>query len=157
MTRAAAAGAVTAAGLAVQRAWSARERLLATIAGATHRRDPEWLVLTVNRPPWEVTPDGHPPEPLARLGGAVEIRVRPAPGDRGSELAVRPTGADPGAQRTEAQRTEARRAARLALREAKQVLETGEVLGPTQPPTARPTLLGPLAYAVRHAREEGRL
>ncbi len=146
MTRAAAVGAVTAAGLAAQRAWAARERVLGTIAGARGPA-PEWLVRTVNRPPWEVMSDGRPPEALARLGDAVEVRIRPAPGDRGAELAVRPTGADP----------ETRRSARLALREAKQLLETGEVIGPSQPPTTRPTLLNrPLAYVTRHAREEGR-
>jgi hypothetical protein len=147
MTRAAAAGAVTAAGLAVQRAWAARERVLGTIAGGARGPEPEWLVRTVNRPPWEVMSDGRPPEALARLGDAVEVRIRPAPGDRGAELAVRPTRTDP----------ETRRCARLALREAKQLLETGEVIGPSQPPTARPTLLNrPLAYVTRHAREEGR-
>jgi hypothetical protein len=147
MTRAATVGAATAAGLAVQRAWAARERLLGTIAGGGRPPESEWLVRTVNRPPWEVMTEGRPPEALARLGDAVEVRIRPAPGDRGAELAVRPTRPDP----------ESRRTARLALREAKQLLETGEVIAPSQPSTTRPTMLNrPLAYVTRHAREEGR-
>jgi hypothetical protein len=145
-TRAAVVAGVTAGGVAVRRMLANRGVL--PMSADRHGSEGEWLVLTVNRPPWEVTPDGRPPEPLARLGEAVEVRVRPAPGDRGSELAIRPTGTD----------RDARRAARLALRESKQLLETGEVLKASGPPTTRSTLLNrPLAYATRHAREEGRL
>jgi hypothetical protein len=145
-TRAAVVVAGTAGGVVLRRALAARGVLPSGLRGDGPQG--EWLVLTINRPPWEVAPDGQPPEPLARLGEAVEVRVRPAPGDRGSELAIRPTGTD----------RDARRAARLALRQSKQLLETGEVLAPDAPPTARRTLLNrPLEFATRHAREEGRL
>src|SRR5436305_6301602 len=53
-------------------------------------REPEWLVVTVYRAPTDLAPDGTLPEPLARLGDGVEVRIRPAPGDRGTELSARP-------------------------------------------------------------------
>jgi hypothetical protein len=116
---------------------------------------PEWLVATVYRAPTEVTPDGRLPEPLRFLGDAVEVRITPAPGDRGTELAVRPR---PGAATDRFDGRDPIRATRLALRQTKMLLETGEILGPSRPPTSRRTLLNrPLEYATRHAREEGRL
>ncbi|MEU8181613.1 hypothetical protein AB0B86_12690 [Micromonospora sp. NPDC049047] len=91
---------------------------------------PGWEVVTVDRPPEQVLPGGRWPEPLRRLDGAVEVRVRPAPGDRGTELAARPlagatppvglaahlVGDDPGLL------------VRRALRQIKQRAEAGEVL-----------------------------
>jgi hypothetical protein len=59
------------------------------------------------------------PAPLAALGDRVEVRVTPAPGDRGAELAARFTGTP-----TENAIGELR----AALREAKQLVEVGEVL-----------------------------
>jgi len=54
------------------------------------RADPRrWLAVTVNRAPSDVLPDGSPPAPLAELGDAIEVQVRPAPGDKGAELAAR--------------------------------------------------------------------
>ncbi|MET8912308.1 hypothetical protein [Micromonospora sp. NPDC004551] len=103
-----------------------------------HRRRPaaaapdprRWQVVTVAGRPEEVLPPGRPPDPLRRLGGAVELSSRPAPGGRGTELAARlPAGGaalpglaahlvgdDPG------------RFLRQVLRETKQLVETGEVL-----------------------------
>lgn len=89
-----------------------------------------WEVVTVDRPPEQVLPGGRWPEPLARLDGAVEVRVRLAPGDRGTELAARPlvgaippaglaahlVGDDPGLL------------VRRTLRQIKQRVEAGEVL-----------------------------
>jgi len=47
---------------------------------------------------------------------------------------------------------------RAALRQARQLLETGEVLTPDEQPTARRTLRNlPLELATRRARGEGRL
>jgi hypothetical protein len=47
---------------------------------------------------------------------------------------------------------------RSALRDAKSLIETGEVIKPTEPPTTRQTLLGmPLELAIRRSGGEGRL
>lgn len=117
-----------------------------------------WLVVTVNRPPDEVAGGGGLPDQLVALGDSVEVQVRPAPGGRGTELAARP--------RTEPRRSRFRRAAgrdprqdvRRALREAKQVLEAGEVVRANEPGTTKRTLLGiPIDLATRRAGGEGRL
>ncbi|MET8260657.1 hypothetical protein [Micromonospora sp. NPDC005205] len=103
-----------------------------------------WEVVTVDRPPEQVLPEGRWPEPLRRLDGAVEVRVRPAPGDRGTELAARalagvtpPTGLaahvvgdDPGLL------------VRRTLRQIKQRVETGEVLRADRSALDRPGVPG---------------
>ncbi|OLE21001.1 MAG: hypothetical protein AUG44_29010 [Actinobacteria bacterium 13_1_20CM_3_71_11] len=148
ITRAAFVGAATAGGVVAGRAISARAygRWPARLRAA---KLPEWLVVTVHTSPAEIAPQSRLPEPLQRLGETVEVQIRPAPGDRGTELRARPRiGGDP--QRW--------RELRLALRQSKQLIETGEILSPDEPPTTRKTALSrPLAYATRHAREEGRL
>jgi hypothetical protein len=97
-----------------------------------------WEVVTVDRPPEQVLPDGRWPDPLRSLDGAVEVRVRPAPGDRGTELAARPLvgrqragglaahvfGDDPGRQ------------VRWTLDQVKQRVETG--VEPHSPGRDRP-------------------
>ncbi|MGY1855344.1 hypothetical protein [Modestobacter sp. SYSU DS0290] len=60
-----------------------------------------------------------PPAPLAAFGDRLEVRVTPAPGDRGAELAARFRGPV-----TEEEIGELR----SALRQAKQLVEVGEVL-----------------------------
>lgn len=109
------------------------------------RRGERWMVVTVNRPPMDVLPEGRPPTPLDEFGDALEITVRPAPGDRGTELAARlretPSAAEtslPSRLAGEDPRQEVRR----ALREAKSLLETGEVLRSDAPPTAREDTIG---------------
>lgn len=103
-----------------------------------------WEVVTVDRPPEQVLPDGRWPEPLRRLDGAVEVRVRPAPGDRGTELAARPlagvtpptglaahlVGDDPGLL------------VRRTLRQIKQRVEAGEVLRADRSALDRPEVHG---------------
>jgi hypothetical protein len=84
--------------------------------------DPEraarrWRVVTVLRDPADVS--ASLPAPLAALGDRVEVRVTPAPGDRGTELAARYRGT-PGEEEIGD--------LRAALREAKALLEVGEVL-----------------------------
>jgi hypothetical protein len=155
------AGAVAAVGGAVAR------RLLGPHDGqwpprpAGPAREERWHVITVNRPLDRITPHGGLPEPLAQLGEGVEVQLRPAPGNRGTEIAVRLRDGDPHGVAAAAARIsgeDPRRALRAALRQAKQVAETGEVLSPDQPPTSRETLLNrPLEYATRHGRQEGRL
>ena len=120
-----------------------------------------WHTVTVNRPPEEVAPEGRLPEPLAGLGDAVEVRVRLAPGGRGSELAARLRGGAPAGVAEAVARvagSDPRQDLRAALRQSKQLLETGEVLSPDKPPTTRRTLRGlPLELATHRAGGEGRL
>jgi hypothetical protein len=76
-----------------------------------------WRAVTVLCPPERIGTDL--PAPLAALGDRLELRTTPAPGDRGTELAARfrdrPSDDDLGRLRA-------------ALREAKQLIEVGEVL-----------------------------
>ena len=116
------------------------------IAGAD--RPDRWHVVTVYLPMEEVAPEGRlRPGPLTELGDGVELAVRPAPGDRGTEIAARPLGG--GAEVGEVRR---------ALRETKSLLECGEVVLPSGPPTTERTLRSrPLEHATKHGREEGTL
>jgi hypothetical protein len=129
--------------------------------GAAEKVPDRWHSVTVNRPPEEVAPEGRLPEPLAKLDDAVEVRLRPAPGGRGTELAARvrdgvPAGA--GGAVARAAGSDPRQDLRAALRQSKQLLETGEVLHPDEPPTTRRTLRSlPLELATRRAGGEGRL
>ena len=129
--------------------------------GAAGKVPDRWHSVTVNRPPEEVAPEGRLPEPLATLGDAVEVRLRPAPGGRGTELAARlRDGALAGAAGAVARvaGSDPRQEVRAALRQSKQLLETGEVLSPDEPSTTRRTLRSlPLELATRRARGEGRL
>jgi hypothetical protein len=148
-----------AGGLAVGRALRARRGS----SGPTGGPQPggRWHVLTVNLPQEQVAPGGRLPDPLSELGDAVEVRLRPAPGDRGTEIAVRLRAGEPsgvGATVSRLRGDDPRWAVRRALRESRSLLETGEVLRPSQPPTTERTLLSrPLEYATKHGREEGLL
>jgi len=132
-----AAAAVAVRRLILHRRWRPRLR----------RQDGRWHSITVNRRPEDVS-TAIGPAPLEELGLEVDIRYRPAPGGRGTEVSVcAPHGG-----------LAQQRKIRAALRQAKQLWETGEVLQPDEPGTAQRTLLNrPLAYATRHAREDGRL
>ncbi|MFC4105703.1 hypothetical protein [Micromonospora zhanjiangensis] len=130
MTRSAAAAAVTAGGAAVGRALAGRGLGSWPVSRPTDR-DGHWQVVTVGRSPAELAPGGRLPEPLARLGDAVEVRLRPAPGDRGTEIAVRLRDGEPRALTGLAIQVtgdDPRLAIRTALRLTKQWAETGEVL-----------------------------
>ena len=145
-----------AGGVAVRRIRSARRR-----GGPSPNSVARWHVVTIYRPPGEVAPGGRPPEPVAELGGLVDVRVRPAPADRGTELGVRlrvpaPTGVRGVAARLS--RRDPRYAVRRALRQARQLVETGEVLHPDWPPSTKPTLTGtPIDAVVRRGMEVGLL
>ncbi len=77
-----------------------------------------WRVVTVLLPADRVDP-GDLPAPLAALGDRIEVRVTPAPADKGTEVAAR--------YRTAPSEEDIGRL-RAALRASKQLLETGEVL-----------------------------
>jgi len=120
-----------------------------------------WRGVTINRSPAEVMLDGQLPQPLAALGDLIEVEVAQAPGGRGTELRARlrqavPSGAVSAAARLSG--NDQRQQVRSALREAKQLIEVGEVLrvNPT-PHGKRPaTPAGKLVdIAARRAPGEG--
>jgi hypothetical protein len=84
-----------------------------------------WITVTIYRPLDEVAPGGRLPKRLAALGSRVETAIRPAPGDRGTEVAARPVLTD-GSEGDD--QKELRDEVRVALRQDKQELEVGEVL-----------------------------
>jgi hypothetical protein len=101
-------------------------------------------VVRVNRAPDEVA--ASLPSPLTDLGDAIEVKLRPAPGGRGTEIHARVVG-------------EAVSDAdlRRALRISRSLLEVGDVLRPGTA-TTTPTLLNrALQGATRRGREEGML
>jgi hypothetical protein len=103
--------------------------------------------VTINRSPEEVGAAGPLPPPLDGLGDRLEVRTRPAPGGRGTELAVRSKQAPPPGSTSMPARLagrDPRQEIRTALREAKSLLETGEVMRPDAPPTTRETPAGRL-------------
>ena len=55
-----------------------------------------WLVVTVYRQPDDVRTQVDGAGPLSRMRSEIEVTVRPAPGDKGTELAARPTAPDGG-------------------------------------------------------------
>jgi len=120
-----------------------------------------WRAVTIHRSQEEVMPSGQLPAPLAALGEQVEVRVRPAPGGKGTELAARlrtpePTGARSAAARVNGD--DPRQQVRSALREAKQLIEVGQVLRVDPTPHGRraATPTGALVeLATRRAPGEG--
>jgi hypothetical protein len=117
------------------------------LQAANDSRDDHWLAVTVNCSPDQLTPPESLPEPLARLRDRVELRVRPAAGDKGTELLARPT--DDSLSRPDL---------RVALRQAKSLIETGLVIHPDSPGSAHPGPAGRLLGAVvGRAQKEGRL
>ncbi|MCW3845188.1 hypothetical protein ONA70_34500 [Micromonospora yasonensis] len=113
-------------------------------AAGTDPRPGRWQVVTVAGRPEEVLPPGRWPEPLRRLDGAVELHARPAPGGRGTELAARPLGGDRGFPGMAAHLVgdDPGRFIRQALRETKQLAETGEVLRADRSRPGRPEVPG---------------
>ena len=90
----------------------------ASVSDDPERAARRWRAVTVLCSPADVRVDDLP-APLAALGSLVEVRVTPAPGDKGTEIAARyrATPSDEELGRL-----------RAALRASKQLLETGEVL-----------------------------
>lgn len=86
-----------------------------------------WLAVTVLRDPGEVDV-GDLPAPLAELEDRIEVRVDPAPGDRGTELRARLREPSSGGLGQRLGGEDPQADLRSALRRAKQLLEVGEVL-----------------------------
>ena len=107
-----------------------------------------WVVVTVLRPPGEVT-GWAALAPVQALGDAAETRVVEAPGGRGTELGVRwQLGQDARRPLDEL---------RIALREVKQVLEVGEVLrSMPRPEGNRPGTPGGRLVDAAERRADGR-
>jgi hypothetical protein len=119
-----------------------------------------WLAVTIDAPPEAVRDDARVRERLDAVDEAILIRVETAPGDRGTELAVRlrdERRGDTGLAARIAGR-DPRQALRRALRDAKALVETGEVL---ELEPADPHMRGPggalIEAAGRRAQGEGRL
>ena len=133
----------------------------ATSAPADAEARSRWRSVTINRSEEDVMRHGQLPGPLAALGDLVEVQVRTAPGGKGTELAARllapePTG--PGSAAARVSGDDPRQQVRSALRQAKQLIEVGEVLHVDPTPhghrTATPT--GELVeVATRRAPGEG--
>jgi hypothetical protein len=125
----------------------------------TRQTPARWRYVTINRPPEEVANGGVLPEPLAALGDEVETTMRLAPGGRGTELGARLVGGEPTGARAARKRlagNDPRQDVRVALRQAKQLIEAGEVLQADRPGTSKSTLRGkPLEFALRRAGSEG--
>ncbi|WP_378143889.1 hypothetical protein ACFJGV_10625 [Cnuibacter sp. UC19_7] len=102
-------------------------------------RHPEgWKSVTVLGDPAAFEQDGYPP-PLQRFVEALEVRVQPAPGDKGFEVHAR---IKEGVEAESFGDEDPEKALRTALRDAKQVFETGEVLRSVpRPHGERPTTL----------------
>ena len=128
---------------------------------SSDRTADRWHAITVNRAPEEVAPEGQLPGPLAELGDQIEVRVQPAPGERGTEIHARVRGPVPsgaGGVRARISGEDPRQALRKALRETQWLLETGEVLKPDTETTTKPTPGGKLlGMATNRSWEEGRL
>lgn len=99
-----------------------------------------WLVVTVFREPSEVDP-ARLPAPLTRWGDRIEVRVRPAPGGKGTELGVRlrDRSSSSGGALGRLTGTDPQADLRSALRQAKQLIEVGELLAVDPAPHGRRT------------------
>ncbi|MEU6389531.1 hypothetical protein [Streptomyces sp. NPDC046939] len=124
-----------------------------------NRAGDRWLTVTVNRAAADVGSEVKPPPPLDDLADRIDVRITPAPGDRGTELAARFKEPVPAASTSMPARLagqDPRQELRRALRDAKSLLEAGEVLRPDAPPTSHPTPGGKLMELfTRRAGEEG--
>lgn len=122
-------------------------------------RTGRWHAVTVNLPPDTVQADGSLPAPLASLGNAIEVQIRPASDNKGTEIAARLREdriADGSHYHGMLSNSHALRSLRIALRQAKSLLETGEVLSPDRPSTTRPAIWSlPLRLAISRSRGEG--
>ena len=98
-------------------------------AGAAKAPASGWLVVSIYREPTEIDATALP-APLAAYGDRIETRIRPAPGGKGTELAARLVQRSAGSASAPARLTggDPQGDLRSALRQAKQLIEVGEVL-----------------------------
>jgi hypothetical protein len=142
MTRVAGGLGLAAAGLGVVR-W------MATRPSRTRDRSPKnrWIMVTINCSPQRLASRADLPEPVTRLGDSVDIKISPAPGDRGTELGARlreyPRARIAGMVMRRSEE-DPRLMVEEALREAKAMIEAGEALRPDWPPVAQPVPTGKL-------------
>lgn len=116
------------------------------------------LVVTVNRPVDEVAPGGVLPERLRDLDGEADVEVRPAPGDKGTELVLRPRQPEQAGPLARLAGRDPRQHWRAVLRETKSVLECGEVVQADEPGSTERTVPGALLDRVTSiSGGEGRL
>jgi hypothetical protein len=120
---------------------------------------PRWRTVTILRTEDEIAPGGVMPQPLLMLGNLVDVKMASAPGDRGTELSARLREAEPtglGGLVQRARGTDPRQAVRRALRESKQLLETGEIIRvEPQPQGRRPATPGGVAVDLLAHRADG--
>ncbi len=160
---AAAAAAASATGLLVRRLQDSAAGDPAANGHHGSDGDNRWRAVTVFLPADQVMPNGRPPAPLAELGDLVEVQVRPAPADLGTELRARLREAESSGLTGLADRVQGDAPAqrvRAALRESKQLLEVGEILRVDPAPHGkRSASLGSkmLEFTTRRAGGEGLL
>jgi hypothetical protein len=118
--------AARAGGSVVRQVWSAIDPSAARPAGAGQPVS-GWLVVTVFREPSDVD-TAQLPAPLAEYGDRIEVRVRPAADDKGTELAARLRDRPSGSSLGRLTGSDPQADLRSALRRAKQLIEVGEVL-----------------------------
>ncbi|HEX8095085.1 hypothetical protein [Jatrophihabitans sp.] len=95
-----------------------------------------WQTVTILAAPQEIARDGRLPEPLAELAEFIDIRIEPAPGDRGSQLSARTKLAHT-PDSTLWKGKDLSRQVHSALRHAKQLIEVGEVLSVEPQPAGK--------------------
>lgn len=129
--------AVGAAGIAV--GLVARTLVKKTSESDGDGRHPEgWKAVTVLGDAAAFEQGGYP-EPLQRIAEVIELRLQPAPGDKGFEVHARVRDA---ADSAALGGDDPEQVLRAALRDAKQIFETGEVLRAVpRPHGERPTTL----------------
>jgi len=97
-----------------------------------------WLAVTVFREPSDVD-TAQLPAPLAEYGDRIEVRVRPAPGGKGTELAVRLRDRPSSSALSRISGSDPQADLRSALRKSKQLIEVGEVLAVDPAPHGKRT------------------
>ena len=129
--------AARAGGSVVRQVWSAVDPSAARPAGAGQPAS-GWLAVTVFREPSDVD-TAQLPAPLAEFGDRIEVRVRPATGGKGTELAARLRDRPSSGALSRISGSDPQADLRSALRRAKQLIEVGEVLAVDPAPHGKRT------------------